>query len=739
MDAEVYVEKLGEIVREVEKVDAILKTFTKDDVSIDEYDEKLYLGRLEKINDAEENCQNKILELVYLELDEKNAVDKGRIESVRSLGEELMMRVKKNAREVTTKMAELKPFLPMSEDEKKALELLKREFEKRKAEIEKEEAVSGEEMLSDSSSEALQCVPFDENFKAVSNEAFDNNNEVPAEAFDDSCNAQSGAAPSKSLDDENDVPEVCAESCVIAQTEVPEISEVESCVILQTEILVNDKISLANDDDDTCAVYQSDVGNCPERKLEENCEMCCRFQGKCVCLSEQPEHVMSNGHNEDVMTAAEAGDWKCLTPSLEDLLMILNAAKVQKCDAVLDAVQNDDENSSIEGLDEAAKAFDDDFQFKPLCETGEYVPCIVGGLPEMESGDESEPPGKVDVNSDAVFDDDESKASNLCCKYDENAAELKPEKKLMLPCEMKTDDPLCFGKKSQPPDVAVDEPRKLKFSSIKLFRKYGGRSGGLVKLSRIKYVTMEHLINKKKLSCKQRMDAMMIGKRRCSRKWLNGKKAMCNMKRFSFNDSNYLFCPRKSGCKNVLPRGRKLVEEILPLGLKKSLVRPMVGDDTIPEGWKFDDTVQDGWKRGVNDDAAMRGNIEAVTPDDDMTAKPDLVDPGGWKPLMLPPENVLKRKLCLVKIEKKDVVVMNAALALKIDVHDVTKPSQLMKLEKVVTEVWKVKKCFDRAVDDDNFFSIESNNMTVDYDRANDVVEVNLKMDLEKSRKDLYF
>ena len=71
MDAEVYVEKLGEIVREVEKVDAIVKTFTKDNVSIDEYDEKLYLGRLEKINDAEENCQNKILELVYLELDEK--------------------------------------------------------------------------------------------------------------------------------------------------------------------------------------------------------------------------------------------------------------------------------------------------------------------------------------------------------------------------------------------------------------------------------------------------------------------------------------------------------------------------------------------------------------------------------------------------------------------------------------------------------------------------------------------
>ena len=115
----------------------------------------------------------------------------------------------------------------------------------------------------------------------------------------------------------------------------------------------------------------------------------------------------------------------------------------------------------------------------------------------------------------------------------------------MLPCEMKTDDPLCFGKKSQPPGVAVDVPRKLKFSSIKLFRKYGGRSGGLVKLSRIKYVTMEHLINKKKLSCKQRMDAMMIGKRRCSKKWLHGKEARCCMEKFSIIDYKYFFCPHK--------------------------------------------------------------------------------------------------------------------------------------------------------------------------------------------------
>ena len=128
-------------------------------------------------------------------------------------------------------------------------------------------------------------------------------------------------------------------------------------------------------------------------------------------------------------------------------------------------------------------------------------------------------------------------------------------------------------------------------------------------------------------------------------------------------------------------------EEYTKVDILLPEVRPMIGDDTtLPEGWKLDNTVQDGWKRGVNDDAAMRGNIEAVTPDDDMTAKPDLVTPGGWKSLMPSLENVVTRKLCLAKLFKIDVVVMNAVLALKIDVHDVTKPSQLMKFEKVVTD-----------------------------------------------------
>ena len=120
---------------------------------------------------------------------------------------------------------------------------------------------------------------------------------------------------------------------------------------------------------------------------------------------------------------------------------------------------------------------------------------------------------------------------------------------------------------------------------------------------------------------------------------------------------------------------------------------------------------------GVNDDSAMRGNKETVTPDD-MTAKPDLVDPGGWKSLMPSLENVVMRKLCLSNLYGMHVVVMDAALALKMkmDVYDVTMPSQLMILIKVVTEVRRVKKCFDRAVDDVNFFSLKSDDIMVDYD-----------------------
>jgi len=88
---------------------------------------------------------------------------------------------------------------------------------------------------------------------------------------------------------------------------------------------------------------------------------------------------------------------------------------------------------------------------------------------------------------------------------------------------------------------------------------------------------------------------------------------------------------------------------------------------------------------GDDEDAAKKGNGEAVAPDDNMTADAaDLIDPGGWKLLLLLPENVKVKMLCQAK-SKKNVVVMDGVLSLKIYVHDVTKPSQLMKMERSVT------------------------------------------------------
>ena len=137
--------------------------------------------------------------------------------------------------------------------------------------------------------------------------------------------------------------------------------------------------------------------------------------------------------------------------------------------------------------------------------------------------------------------DDKSKADNCRSKYDRrNYAQMKTDQK--LPCDVKPDDPSCFGKKSQPPDVAHDLPKKSNYSSIKLSKKYYGLSGKCLKLSRIRG---KLLIIKKKPDCEKRTDGVMNGKRCSVRKWWNGKKARSRMKRLSCKESKYLFCPRK--------------------------------------------------------------------------------------------------------------------------------------------------------------------------------------------------
>ena len=55
---------------------------------------------------------------------------------------------------------------------------------------------------------------------------------------------------------------------------------------------------------------------------------------------------------------------------------------------------------------------------------------------------------------------------------------------------------------------------------------------------------------------------------------------------------------------------------------------------------------------GDDEDAVKKRNVDAATPDNDnMTANnADLIDRGGWKLLLLLPENVKVKMLCTAKI-----------------------------------------------------------------------------------------
>ena len=64
----------------------------------------------------------------------------------------------------------------------------------------------------------------------------------------------------------------------------------------------------------------------------------------------------------------------------------------------------------------------------------------------------------------------------------------------------------------------------------------------------------------------------------------------------------------------MVPEGRKLVEEILPNGWNRSLMRSMVDNNALPGGWISDVTFQSRWKRckfdGVLPDGWMKQYFE---------------------------------------------------------------------------------------------------------------------------------
>ena len=86
MDTDTYSRKLLQIKCEVDRVDRKRLKYTKNVIRL--VDQPECLAKLQKIEDAEELCQDKIFELIH-ELDENVEADEARIKFLRSLSDEL--------------------------------------------------------------------------------------------------------------------------------------------------------------------------------------------------------------------------------------------------------------------------------------------------------------------------------------------------------------------------------------------------------------------------------------------------------------------------------------------------------------------------------------------------------------------------------------------------------------------------------------------------------------------------
>ena len=99
------------------------------------------MSKLQKIEDVEESCQEKVFQLIY-ELDENVEIDESRIKSLRSISDQLRLRVKTNSKEVKIRVEELlrefEENKPMSTAEKEAMELKKKKTEDDKKAVLKE-------------------------------------------------------------------------------------------------------------------------------------------------------------------------------------------------------------------------------------------------------------------------------------------------------------------------------------------------------------------------------------------------------------------------------------------------------------------------------------------------------------------------------------------------------------------------------------------------------------------------
>ena len=116
MDEEAFNALLISLRREVFRVEQKIKSFGPDDVSLDLKDE--IPDRLEKIDCANESCQDKIYEAI-LSLNENVEGDIEKTNILRRLADELNVKVKKNSKDVKLKLSDLVQNKPLSAAEKR--------------------------------------------------------------------------------------------------------------------------------------------------------------------------------------------------------------------------------------------------------------------------------------------------------------------------------------------------------------------------------------------------------------------------------------------------------------------------------------------------------------------------------------------------------------------------------------------------------------------------------------------
>ena len=135
MDPADYEAKLREIKLAAKKVQKAKKKFVANDVTT--MDIHIYEARLKEIRDKLDAYEDAVEELI-IDLDENNADDKLKIDSLEASQAELQEEIKKNEKEVKDKVKGLKETQPLSKAEEESLDLQRKKLELEQKKIEDE-------------------------------------------------------------------------------------------------------------------------------------------------------------------------------------------------------------------------------------------------------------------------------------------------------------------------------------------------------------------------------------------------------------------------------------------------------------------------------------------------------------------------------------------------------------------------------------------------------------------------